>query len=114
MSAPLKPAGEHSRVARLRILYKDGSQQSVQLTEKITTLGRTPANKIQLKDGSASRKHCLIKLEAGQYMLSDLGSGNGTSVNGGRVKEHYLSDGDRIQIGTTTLQFVDDETERPL
>lgn len=94
-------------MARLLIKYKSGKTEGVNLEEKLTTLGRTPANTVQLQDSSASRKHCLIKLEGDVYVLRDLESGNGTTVNGQRIKDHYLQDGDLIKIGTTVLKFVD-------
>jgi pSer/pThr/pTyr-binding forkhead associated (FHA) protein len=95
-------------VARLLIKYKSGDTEEVNLPDKITTLGRTPANTVQLSDSLASRKHCLIKLETDVYLLRDLKSGNGTSVNGQRIKDHWLEDGDLIKIGNTVLKFVED------
>lgn len=75
------------------------------LEEKYTTVGRTPANGIQITDGAASRKHLLIKAVRDSYTLVDLGSANGTVVNGARVKEWDLTEGDRIKIGKTVLVF---------
>lgn len=95
-------------MAKIKIKYKNGNAETYELTEKITTLGRTPANTIQIQDTSASRKHCMIKIESDHYILRDLQSGNGTQVNGERIKDHYLEDGDRIQIGTTVLKFFGD------
>jgi len=93
-------------LARLRIKYKDGERESIELSEKLTMIGRTPANTIQLRDQTASRKHCMINLEADVFLLRDMGSGNGTKVNGKRVQDsHTLSDGDRVQVGTTVLTF---------
>jgi pSer/pThr/pTyr-binding forkhead associated (FHA) protein len=94
-------------VARLLIKLKSGKANAVELTEKITTLGRTPANTIQIDDQLASRKHCLIKLEGDVYLLRDLQSGNGTTVNGQKVKDHWLADGDLIKVGNTVLKFVE-------
>ena len=94
-------------MARLVIKYKSGTTETISLSDKIVTLGRTPANTVQLNDSLASRKHCLIKQETDVYLLRDLKSGNGTSVNGQRIKDHWLEDGDLIKIGTTVLKFVD-------
>lgn len=95
-------------MAQLLIKYKSGDTEKVTLSSKITTLGRTPANNIQVNDSLASRKHCLIKQENDVYLLRDLQSGNGTSVNGQRVKDHWLENGDLIKIGTTVLKFVEE------
>ena len=95
-------------MAQLLIKYKSGDTEQVSLSSKIITLGRTPANNIQVNDSLASRKHCLIKLENDVYLLRDLQSGNGTSVNGQRVKDHWLENGDLIKIGTTVLKFVEE------
>lgn len=93
-------------MAKLKIRYKSGDEEVHEITERITTLGRTPANTIQLKDSSASRKHCMIKIEADSFLLRDLDSANGVTVNGERIKDHWLTDGDRIQIGTTVMKFL--------
>lgn len=94
-------------MAKLLIKYKGGETIAVPITEKITTIGRTPANTVHLTDSAASRKHCLIKLSGDTYLLTDLQSGNGTTVNGRRIKDHTLQDGDLIKIGTTVMKFVE-------
>jgi len=92
-------------MARIVIFGPDGTR-SVQLSDKITTVGRSPASTIQIMDNAASRKHCMIKREPEDtYTLVDLGSANGTYVNGEKVKEHPLETEDRIKIGKTILVF---------
>lgn len=78
------------------------------LAEKFVTVGRAPANHIRIEDGAASRKHLMIKAVNDSFRLVDLGSPNGTIVNGDRVKEHDLTHDDRIQIGNTVLVFKED------
>lgn len=83
-------------------------QQVYPLTEKFTTVGRAPGNTIVLTEGAASRKHLMIKALAQGHRLVDLGSANGTVVNGDRLpskKEIDLAHDDRIQIGKTVLVF---------
>ncbi len=93
-------------MARIVVSSKEsGEVVTYQLDGRIITVGRTPANHIVITDGAASRKHCMIKQVGDSYTLVDLGSANGTVVNGERVKEQELSDGDRIQIGKTVLTF---------
>jgi adenylate cyclase len=95
-------------VPRIVVIAPDKSQRTVVLTEKLTTIGRMPACTIQIDDKIASRKHCIIKAESDAYTLIDMGSANGTSVNGTRVKELRLSGEDRIAIGDTVLVFKEE------
>ena len=55
--------------------------------------------------GGASRRHAEIRRENGRYVLTDLGSTNGTQVNEATVSERALEEGDRITIGHTVLEF---------
>jgi diguanylate cyclase (GGDEF)-like protein len=68
-----------------------------------TVLGRGDASRIQVIDDGASRRHAIIKIVDGETVIEDLGSTNGTYVNGQRVARHRLVDGDKIQIGATTI-----------
>ena len=95
-------------MARIVVIPPDGDPKTYELDERIITVGRTPANHICITDGAASRKHCMIKTVGETYNLVDLGSANGTVVNGDRVKECELTDGDRIKIGKTVLAFKED------
>lgn len=72
---------------------------------KVVTIGRSPASTIPIDDRASSRKHCMIKFEEGTFRLIDLGSANGTFVNGRRVREHVLATDDKIRIGQTILVF---------
>lgn len=69
------------------------------------TIGRARENQLVLKDIAASRRHVRIDVERGRARLVDLGSGNGTKVNGRRVSEHALAHGDTIEIGACLIQF---------
>ena len=91
-------------MARLVIMGPEGTR-TFELTEHVVTLGRSPASTIQLEDKASSRKHCMIKNENNAFTLVDMGSANGTHVNGARVKEHELRSEDRIKIGKTIIVF---------
>jgi hypothetical protein len=68
-------------------------------------LGRSSDNDIRLNDDQVSRHHALIQRQAAAYVVSDLGSRNGTYLNGVRLSQPaYLHDGDAIQLGNTMLQ----------
>ena len=69
-------------------------------------LGRSHQADIQLSDHAVSRQHCRLEREGEDYVLTDLGSLNGTNVNGKRISRILLKDGDRIQVGATTLKFA--------
>lgn len=72
-----------------------------------TMIGRSTAADLPLDHISVSRKHAeLVPLAEGGWLLKDLGSRNGTSVNGQLIAERILQDGDQIGIGEVLLRFV--------
>lgn len=74
-----------------------------QLDEGETTLGRATEAKIAVNDNRISRKHLSIRVNSGVATITDLGSTNGTFVNGKRIQTHTLKDGDKIQISSSTI-----------
>lgn len=70
-----------------------------------TSIGRNADNTIVIPDISVSRKHVVLVKEGPSWTLQDQGSGNGTLMNGGKVDQHVLKDGDTFSIGDTELQF---------
>lgn len=78
-----------------------------------TIIGRNPANNIYLHDRSVSRSHCQIRVDegTGRCHIEDLGSTNGTFVNGERVTEQPLKEGDLVQLGVYKLRLVRYEDE---
>ena len=66
-------------------------------------IGRAPECELVLKDNRVSRRHARLAARDGVLVLTDLGSTNGTRVNGNRVTEVVLGAGDRVQIGETSL-----------
>lgn len=78
------------------------------------TIGRHPDNTVQVLDRIVSKEHCRItRGPQGGYVLRDIGSLNGSYVNGERVSEKTLSTGDQISLGNTVLRFEDDEQSQP-
>src|SRR5215813_10753359 len=76
-------------------------------------LGRHPSNSIQLMDKIASKEHCVVEQRGSQFVLRDLGSLNGTFVNGQRVNgERPLRHGDEIELGQTRIRFDDGVSPR--
>jgi pSer/pThr/pTyr-binding forkhead associated (FHA) protein len=76
--------------------------QRVVLGEFVLTIGRLPECTITLADTNVSRKHAEVRPDGSGYVVSDLGSTNGTFVNGMRITQHELSDGDVITFGGAT------------
>ena len=75
------------------------------ITSRSFVIGRSRECDLRVTDGNASRRHAEIVQEGSVYVLVDLGSTNGTELNGRRVTRHELADGDRITIGATDLVF---------
>ncbi len=86
------------------------------LDKEITTLGRWPDNDVVVDDRWVSRHHARIRREGERYVLEDLGSKNGTFVNGRRITGPVvLNDGDEVQVTPLIkLTFVDYGSTAPL
>ncbi|HKA90884.1 MAG TPA: GGDEF domain-containing protein [Haliangiales bacterium] len=76
--------------------------------DRPVNLGRDPDVELPLRDGSISRRHCRVEREDdGGYVLMDLGSTNGTRLNGAKIKERQrLADGDKIFLGASVVKFA--------
>lgn len=75
------------------------------LDDQVITIGRLPDCEILLTDSNVSRHHAEIRPRGDDFVLVDLGSTNGTKVNGIRVAERVLRDGDELTFGGTRLRF---------
>jgi adenylate cyclase len=99
-------------MARLILATAEG-QQAIDLRPS-NSLGRHPNNTIQLLDKIVSKEHCILEQREGHFLLRDLGSLNGTYVNGERVRgEILLKHGDDIALGSTRARY-DDGSGAPL
>jgi transcriptional regulator with GAF, ATPase, and Fis domain len=95
------------------IVKEMGSERNQPLSEAEILIGRSRQNHIKLVTEQASRQHCrLLKTDKG-YRLIDGGSSNGTYVNGQRVAEKDLADGDAISVGNAVVVFHAGEPSRP-
>jgi pSer/pThr/pTyr-binding forkhead associated (FHA) protein len=77
------------------------------LNREFMHIGRNPASDIVLDDASVSRKHALIARRGERTLILDDRSRNGVHVNGVRVSESELRDGDTIQCGHVALRFIE-------
>lgn len=98
-------APQPSEAASLTLYEREGDARTFRLGAGPITLGRLPECDIVVSDPGASRQHARIRHADGEYVLTDLGSTNGTLVNDEAVQERILDDGDRITIGETLLEF---------
>ena len=92
-----------------RLLAKlPGGPKTIPLGDEALTIGRTNDNKLPLDADGVSRKHAQILFVGKGYEVVDLGSRNGTKVNGQKVPRAILKGGDVIHIGGVDLVFEDD------
>ena len=78
-----------------------------ELDRETVSIGREASNSVQMHDTEVSRRHAEIRCTSDVYTLVDLGSSNGSYVNGERVQHRELGSGDRVQIGRTMMLFTD-------
>lgn len=91
---------------RQAYIYDITNDRAFTLPGDAETIGRESKNDIVIPDINVSRVHAEIRQdESGAWILTDLGSTNGTFVNGRQIKSTALSDADRIIVGTTNLEF---------
>jgi adenylate cyclase len=89
------------------ILATAEGQQAIEL-RPVNSLGRHPNNTVQLLDKIVSKEHCILEAREGRFVLRDLGSLNGTYINGERVRgEAWLKHGDEIALGSTRARYDD-------
>src|SRR5438046_8343941 len=89
------------------ILSMDGLVlKEIPLTKERTTLGRKPHNDIQIDNLAVSGEHAVIVTILNDSFLEDLGSTNGTVVNGNPIKKHFLQNNDVIELGKYKLKFI--------
>jgi hypothetical protein len=98
-------AGHGRREASLTVLDDGPAGRTYPLGAASVTIGRLPDSDIVISDPGASRHHAQIRFDGDRYLVSDLGSTNGTLVNDERADERVLRDGDRLTIGSTVLEF---------
>ncbi len=99
------------RVQRYRLTVEGGAAlgQSFDLIEPETRVGKSADNQIALDNPTVSRSHFAVVREGERYLLRDLGSTNGTYLDGSQVREAYLRPGALIEAGEVLLRFVPDQ-----
>jgi pSer/pThr/pTyr-binding forkhead associated (FHA) protein/subtilisin family serine protease len=113
--AVLKP-GDRIRLGDVDLVYRTAETQRAgawlelgstryPVSPRGATLGRSSDNDVHLSDSLVSRKHARIELKGAVFTIIDLGSANGTFVNGQRIRQAALRSGDEIRMGTSQLRF---------
>ena len=102
---PLPPTVERAHPYLLLGGGDHGAERVVPLSRQVTKLGRGADADVRLPDTGVSRLHAEVRLEPDAPWVVDLGSTNGTTVNGRRISRAPLSDGDRIGLGPAALVY---------
>lgn len=90
------------------VILKAGESSTHDLSLDETVIGRLPECQIQIDSNMVSRKHARIVRNGNQFLVEDLGSGNGTTVNGVRIAAlTVLKHDDRVKLGPILIRFVD-------
>lgn len=97
--------GAHTSQPHIATVTIKGIDHDIALTGERLVIGRLKACDICLADANASREHAALEREGDGWALVDLGSTNGTTVNGARIDRVRLRNGDRIVIGVSEIVF---------
>jgi hypothetical protein len=98
----LLPRGAEARLDEVR---SPEPGRSHSLTTIRTLVGRGPEADLQVNDPKASRKHASIFFTGSEFRVRDESSVNGTSLNGSKVVEYVIRDGDQLRVGDTVFTF---------
>ena len=94
---------------QLIVSLPDSGETSHDLTDAQITVGRVSENTIQIEDASVSSRHAQLTLDdTGDYILRDIGSTNGTELNGKELEpdtDHKLQDGDKVRFGKIDTKY---------
>ena len=89
------------------VLNHDGTDLLVhKLLGEVITIGRVPLNHVVIDNPTVSAQHAILARLGDSYRLKDLGSTNGTQINGVCITDAELNDGDKIRFGSVVAVFV--------
>jgi pSer/pThr/pTyr-binding forkhead associated (FHA) protein len=92
-------------MAKLVVLTQSMAGRSCDLTAERTTVGRVEDNTFQIAEPSVSSRHCEILLQVSDILIRDLGSTNGTFINGEKITEGILKPGQTLKLGNVELKL---------
>jgi pSer/pThr/pTyr-binding forkhead associated (FHA) protein len=90
---------------KLHILSPSSIATTIELTDKLITIGRTAENTIRIQDTNVSSRHGILVRDGDDYQLHDFKSTNGTFVNGEQIMAVKLKDGASIRLGSVELRY---------
>ena len=93
------PASQTTNRQPRLFIREDGVERVIELSHKVTTIGRSHDNSVEIDDLNSSRRHCQIERKGSAFVVTDLKSRNGTLVNGILILRKELRPGDCIEIG---------------
>lgn len=93
-------------MAKLQIFLPGGREATHDLPEEKTTVGRISENTLQIEDASVSSRHAEILFENNTWFIRDLGSTNGTFLNGSKIDNAVLNHGDELRIGSIVTLYT--------
>ncbi len=97
-------------MAKLVVLGEGQNGRTLDLKDERTTVGRLDDNAFQIPEQSISSHHCEILLKGTEVVVKDLGSTNGTFINGEQITEKALKPGQVLRLGKVELRFEDGQT----
>lgn len=83
----------------LVMVKADGSMKEIPIDREVVTIGRDDGMKLRIPVSSVSRRHCELRVTSTGVLIKDLGSSNGTFVNGHKVRDEELEAGDLVGVG---------------
>ena len=92
-------------MATVTLVFSGQEQNVYPLNKPQMVVGRDPACDIPIDNLGVSRHHCAFATRGNVFVVQDMGSSNGTFVNGRKVTEYFLNDEDEIVIGKYMLRF---------
>lgn len=94
----------------LVMIRSNGETRSFSLSKEVTILGRRHDCDLRIPLPEISRRHARLIKQSGELLAEDLGSANGTTVNGQRIQQQRLAAGDRLELGPVTFLIQIDGT----
>ncbi len=96
-------------MAKISFTLPDGTEKTFRLVaDRPLRIGREPGNDAVLRDAKVSRRHAEVTFERGFYVIHDIGSANGTWINGRRIRVAPLTDGAEMRVGATFGRFTEE------
>jgi hypothetical protein len=99
-------------MAKLILSMENTMLKEIPLSKERVTIGRKPHNDIQIDNLAISGEHAVVITILNDSFLEDLGSTNGTFVNGQSVKKHFLQHGDTVELGKYRLKYVSETAQQ--